>query len=236
MDIVHTIFLSAILFIVLTWTLLFNPYGDSAVEKKLMKNRSESQKAVIRYFCHNSDQCVPSFLLKKIISDSEYDRMLRNYLNSNGYFEAQAINKIGLDESEIREIEPVHFEGYVYDTNSLYKKGQDGIDRSSKYQVTWIFFNANQLYLYQNTFNMAEDGKKERTEEYFYRDITNFSTTTETEEVVVGGNKEARIKIDSTKFSIVVPGDKLLCSMEQSEYTENSIKGMRSMLRDKKNA
>ena len=84
---------------------------------------------------------------------------------------------------------------------------------------------------------MDEDGKSERTEEYFYKDITSFSTSSETEEVVtVVDNKEVLNNKDSTRFSIVVPGDKLFCSMEQNEYTEDSIRGMKAMLRDKKNA
>ena len=206
-------------------------YNDSEWVKNRIKNRSENQKAVIRYFCNE-----PSCLYKNPISDYEYDQMLRSILSSNDY-KAMAINKIGLDESEISEIDPVHFEGFVYDKQSLYKRGEDGKDRSSKYQVTWIFFSAVQLYIYQNTFNMDEDGKSERTEEYFYKDITSFSTSSETEEVVtVVDNKEVLNNKDSTRFSIVVPGDKLFCSMEQNEYTEDSIRGMKAMLRDKKNA
>lgn len=210
-----------------------NHYNDSAWVKNRIQGRNEDQIAVIRYFC-NEDAC----LSKKPISDEEYDQMISYYLDSND-FKQRAIDKIGLDEEEINEIDPVHFEGYVYDKQSLYKKGEDGIDRSSKYQITWIFFSATQVFLYQNTFNMDEDGKKERTEEYFYTDITNFSTISETEEVAVYNPEkecEELINKDSTKFSLVVPGDKLFCSMQQNEYTENSIRGMKAMLREKKNS
>jgi len=208
-------------------------YNDSPWVKNRIKGRTEDQKAVLRYFCNE-----PACLSKKPISDDEYEQMIVAVLQSNDY-KQKAINKIGLDESEISEIEPVHFEGFVYDKQSLYKRGDDGIDRSSKYQVTWLFFSATQVYLYQNTFNMDEDGKRERTEEYFYKDITNFSTVSETEEVASYDPKKGKdvlVNMDSTKFSLVVPGDKLFCSMEQNEYTENSIKGMKAMLREKKNA
>ncbi len=207
-------------------------YNDSPYVKNRIKGRNADQQAVIRYFCND-----PGCLNKKPISDAEYDAMIQAVLNSNDY-KQNAINKIGLDESEIQEIEPVHFEGFVYDKNSFYKRCDDGKERSSKYQVTWIFFSATQLYLYQNTFNMDEDGRKQRTEEYFYKDITNFSTVSETEEVPQYDNKQKKdvlVNVNSTSFSIIVPGDKLLCSMEQNEYTENSIKGMKAMLREKKN-
>ena len=208
-------------------------YNDSPYVKSRIKGRNKDQQDVIRYFCND-----PGCLSKKPISDAEYDEMIKAVLSSNDY-KQKAINQIGLDESEIQEIEPVHFEGFVYDKNSFYKRGDDGKDRSSKYQVTWIFFSATQVYLYQNTFNMDEDGKKQRTEEYFYKDITNFSTISETEEVPQYDkklDKDVLVNVNSTSFSLVVPGDKLLCSMEQNEYTENSIKGMKAMLREKKNA
>lgn len=208
-------------------------YNDSPWVKNRIKGRSDEQKAVIRYFCND-----PACLSKKPITDAEYEQMVLSVLRSNDY-KKKAISKIGLDESEISEIEPIHFEGYVYDKQSLYRRGKDGKDRSSKYQVTWLFFSTTQVYLYQNTFNMDEDGKRERTEEFFYKDITNFSTVSETEEVASYDPKQAKevlVNIDSTKFSLVVPGDKLFCSMEQNEYTENSVKGMKAMLREKKNA
>lgn len=210
-----------------------NNYNDSEWVTNRIKGRTADQVAVIRYFCND-----PACFYKKPISDVEYDNMIASILSHNN-FKQKAIDKIGLDESEINEIEPVHFEGFVYDKQSLYKKGADGRDRSSKYQITWIFFSTNQVYLYQNTFNMDEDGKKERTEEYFYRDITNFSSISETEEVSSFDPKQGKdvlINMDTTKFSLVVPGDKLFCSMQQNDYTENSIRGMKAMLREKKNA
>ena len=210
-----------------------NHYNDSPYVKNRIKGRNADQQAVIRYFCND-----PACLSKKPITDEQYDQMIIKVLESNDY-KQKAINKIGLDESEISEIEPVHFEGFVYDKNSFYKRGKDGKDRSSKYQITWLFFSATQVYMYQNTFNMDEDGKKENTEEYFYKDITNFSTVSETEEVSSydpKAKKNVLVNMDSTKFSLVVPGDKLFCSMEQNDYTEASVKGMKAMLREKKNA
>lgn len=102
-----------------------------------------------------------------------------------------------------------------------------------------MFFSATQVYLYQNTFNMDEDGKKESTEEYFYKDITNFSTSSDTVETPFYDKetgKDILKNVDSNRFAITVPGDKFYCSLEQNEYTENAIRGMKSMLREKKNS
>ena len=85
---------------------------------------------------------------------------------------------------------------------------------------------------------MDEDGKKEATEEYFYKDITNFSTSSDTVETAVYNkekNENELVNVDSNRFAITVPGDKFYCSLEQSDYTERAIQGMKSLLREKKN-
>ena len=208
-------------------------YNDSEWVKNRIKGRTDEQAAVIRYFCND-----PKCLSKKPISDAEYDEMVLAVLRSNDY-KKKALDKIGLDEDQVKEIDPVHFEGFQYDKQSLAKQGDDGKYRSSKYQVSWLFFSATQVYLYQNTFNMDEAGKKESTEEYFYKDITNFSTSSDTVETPFYDKetgKDILKNVDSNRFAITVPGDKFYCSLEQNEYTENAIRGMKSMLREKKNS
>lgn len=203
--------------------------------KRLCKGRTEEQKQTIKYFL-GSGGC-----MSKTWSDKEYDAAVMAKVKSMN-FKKKALGKIGLDESQVNEIEPVHFEGYYFDGKNTYALyGKDHKWRSSAYQVSWIFFSDTQVYVYQYTFNMDEDGKKEATEEYFYKDITNFSTSSDTieKEVLdkVSCNGEAtytRKNVDSSKFALVVPGDKFLCSMEQSDYTERSIQGMKAKLREKK--
>lgn len=225
------IILIAIFAVIVLWKK--SHYNDSEFVKERIKGRNDEQKAVIRYFCND-----PACLNKKPISDAEYDNMVRAFLAKHD-FKQKALNKIGLDEDQLQEIEPVHFEGFRFDKKSFAKFGEDGKWRSSKYQVSWLFFSATQLYLYQYTFNMDEDGKKEATEEYFYKDVTNFSASSETEETPVYDpkKKETILKnVDTNEFSVTVPGEKFRCALEQNDYTEQVIQGMKSMLREKKNA
>lgn len=210
-------------------------FSDTAYVKQRIKGRSKEQAEVIRYFC-NPGGC----LKKSPMSDEQYDQMLLSVLNSNDY-KAKGLAKIGLDEEQVSLIEPVHFEGYIFSDNpddNFTKLGKDGKYRSSKYQVSWLFFSDEQVYLYQNTFNMDEDGKKEATEEYFYTDITNFSTSSDTVETPFidpkNLDKFVLKNVNSTRFALVVPGDKFYCSMEQNEYTENAVQAMKQLLREKK--
>lgn len=203
--------------------------------QRLCKGRTAEQQQVIKYFL-GSGGCLSSGM-----TDEQYHAAVMAKANSMD-FKQKALNKIGLDESQVNEIEPVHFEGYYFDERKTYAKpGRDRIWRSSAYQISWLFFSSTQVYVYQYTFNMDEDGKKETTEEYFYRDITNFSTSSDTveKEVLekVNCNGEAtysRRNVDSNRFALVVPGDKFYCSMEQSDYTERAIQGMKAKLREKK--
>lgn len=212
---------------------------DKSEMQQRMKGRTPEQKKVIKYF-YGEGGCL-SFLSPGL-KDEDYDAMVQTKAKSID-FRQKALNKIGLDESQVSEIEPVHFEGYWFDEKkTLAKWGKNDKEwRSSAYQVTWIFFSSSQIYVYQYTFNMDEDGKKESTEEYFYKDITNFSTTSDTIEKYVldkvsckGDATYARKNVDANRFAIIVPGDKFYCSMDQNDYTEKAIQGMKAKLREKK--
>ena len=132
---------------------------DSAKRKaefeRMMRGRTDEQKKAIRYFM-DEHGC-----MSKGVSDSEYDAMVKAIVDSNDW-KKKALNKIGLDEDQLKEIDPIHFEGFYFDEKKTFAKyGEDGIWRSSAYQISWLFFSADQVYLYQYTFNMDEDGKKD---------------------------------------------------------------------------
>jgi len=201
-----------------------------------LKGRTPDQQKVIKYF-YQSGGC-----FQKLISDQEYESMIMAKAKSMD-FKRKALDKHGLDESQVKEVEPIHLENYLFEgpkKNFAYR-GKDGVWRSSAYQITWIFFSSTQVYVYQYTFNLDEDGKKERTEEYFFKDITNFSTTSESYEDTVPGKTNCagkteyiRTTVDVNLFALIVPGDKFYAAMQQNDYTEKAIQGMKAKLREKK--
>lgn len=204
--------------------------SDPSEVKNRYKNRNDEQKKVIRYFA--VEGC-----LSKTMNDAQYDELVKITISKQD-FKKKALEKIGLDESELKEIEPVHFEGWAYGNNISYaKRGKDGNWRSSAYQISWLFFSSTQVYLYQNTIHFDKDDKKIATEEYFYKDITNFSTSTDTVETPYWDPKQKKSlleNIDSNRFALTVPGDKFYCSLEQNDYTERAIQAMKAKLREKK--
>ena len=204
------------------YTQVYNSPNAKAV-RKLTQGKNEEQKKTIEYFC--KEGC-----MAKTISDDEYLEMVRRKRDSMN-FKQKALNKIGLDEEEVSEISPAMFEGFVYQ-NAYAKQNASGKWVSSAYQVSWIFFSSSQVYLYSYTFNMDEDKKNERTDEFFYKDVTSFSTLSESDKAHgLSGNT---FDVTSEQFAMVVPGDKLIMAMGDIEDADSIIQGMKQKLREKK--
>ena len=189
----------------------------------LTAGKNEEQKKTIEYF-------VKEGCMTKNISDDEYLGMVRNKRDSLN-LRQKALNKIGLDEEEVSEISPAMFEGFVY-KNAYAKQNASGQWVSSSYQVSWLFFSSTQIYIYRYTFNMDEDKKQESTDEFFYKDVTSFSTSSETETAHGLGNRE--IQVETNKFKMVVPGDSIFVSMDGVSNSEEIIQAMKQKLREKK--
>ena len=75
-----------------------------------------------------------------------------------------------------------------------------------------------------------DDNKKEITDEYFYKDITSFTTISE-EETTRDGQK-----IPTDTFKMRGAGIDFECSLTEMRDFETSIRGMKQKLREKKNA
>ena len=181
------------------------------------------------------------------MTDEEFAKLVESKIEALKLKE-KALSKIGLDIDEVNEINPVNFVDFVLD-DAYVKKTAFGDYVSNYVQSTWIFFSATQVYLYTYTLWLDRDKKKEDTLEYFYRDITAMSTSSKeskTKSVLtykksgcLGGKKVSLANteiIETTKFQLIVPGDKLWISMKSSEQNEASVQAMKQKLREKKNA
>lgn len=204
--------------------------------KDLKKGRTKDQQKAVSYVCYETG-CFG----KPAVTDEEYDQMVMQKLEATDW-KQKALSKIGLDESQVQEVEPIHFEAFRFSDKTVDRLSKDKKKwRSSEFQITWIFASNTEIYVWQHTFSMIDDTKKERTEEYFYKDITNFSTNAETVEKYVldniscrGVKTYAKKNVDYNEFRIVVPGDKFSCCVEDSEYVESSVQGLKAKLREKK--
>lgn len=226
MSIISLVITAAIIYFAYRWSVLNSP--NARAVRQLCQGKSEEQRKAIEYFCRTGCGA-------KTISDEEYLQMVRRKRDSLN-LRQKALNKIGLDEEEVNEISPATFEGFVY-KNAYAKQTANGRWVSSAYQVAWLFFSSTQIYVYRHTFNMDEDKKGESTDEFFYKDVTSFSTTSETETAQHMDKSKgtiAKIEVESNKFKMVVPGDQIFVSMEGIRDSETIIQAMKQKLREKK--
>jgi hypothetical protein len=201
---------------------VYNSPNAKAV-RALCQGKTSDQVKTVEYFC--KEGC-----MTKTISDEEYLQMVRAKRDAMN-FKKKALDKIGLDEDEVSEIPPAMFEGFVY-KNAYAKQNASGKWVSSAYQVSWVFFSSTQVYLYSYTFKMDEDKKNERTDEFFYKDVTSFSTLSESD--TAHGLGRNTFEVTSEQFAMVVPGDKLCLAMGDIQDADAIIQAMKQKLREKK--
>ena len=206
-------------------------YAAAAAQKaQLKRGKSADQKLAIDYLIPKTG--IIGMLTNK--KDEDFDAVLKTLVDGFGSYK-RAINKIGLDEDELKEIPPVTLYGYEDEKAQLSRVGKDGVFRSNLYSITHLFFSSTQVYMYQVILDTISNTKKERTEEYFYKDITNFSTSNDTRESLrfTGClNKLSRVSTEVQQFSLIVPGDKF--SAATFGDIEQSVKAMKGKLREKK--
>ena len=212
----------------------------SSAERKnliraLSKGKTVEQHNVIRYFL--ADGCMGRL---GCIKDDAYEQLLMSTLNQLN-FKQRALDKIGLDEDQLKEIPPVSLHGYNFaDDDALVRVGADNRIRSSKYDTSWLFFSDTQVYIYYYKLDMASINKHEETNEYFYKDITNFSTATQTTEAICpsgcGGREVIKVPREYSNFALIVPGDKFSCGTSGVAVAdlERSVSAMKQKLREKK--
>lgn len=202
--------------------------------KKRCKGRNADQQQIIHYFLDDRG------CLNKGIPDSDFDANKERQINALN-LKQKAMNKLGIDEDQVKEVDPICLIGPVYESN-LRWRGLDNVNRYSAYQITYIFCSSDQVYVYQYTINLDSDEKKERAEEYFYKDITNFTTVDDTEELEFEIYKgclkrleSERLKVNTNSLKISIPGDAFMCSMVSDDETEGKIQALKAKLREKKN-
>jgi hypothetical protein len=200
-----------------------------------LQGRTPEQQKVIRYFM------APDGCLSRNISDEEYDKMVWNKTDALN-LKQQALDKTGFDESPVNEIPPVEFRHWFFGDKTLKKRGLDGLFRSSAYQITWLFFGAEQLFVYQYTLHLEEGEKTERVEKYFYGDIASVSVISKSEETEYQEsgkgflNKEVtgdRKFIHHDVFYLIVPGEKFECAIINNDETAGKIRVIKANLREK---
>lgn len=162
---------------------------------------------------------------KSIITDAEYDASVGSMLNN---MQAKALEALGIDEDEIKEIKPISFQGYVYREAAQVKKGKDDLWRTNKYEYIIIFFSENELHYYKYNFNTTSSQNTVSTGVYFYDDIVSISTASDTVQMSNENITYEYFQLNTsggTAFSV---------SLRDDDTAKRSLNAMRALLRAKK--
>lgn len=164
-------------------------------------------------------------------TDAEIDAVVTSQLHD---MKKRALNKLGLDEDEVKEIAPIVFDGYVY-KKALIKQGKDMKYRSNKYQAVMFLFSTNEVHCYTYDFSITENSQRESTDVYFYKDLVSVSTQTEGTEYSVGKGKSSQFDYEYFKLT-TTGGTSISCAVRNADDAQRSINGMRALIKSKKMA
>lgn len=164
---------------------------------------------------------------KNIVTDEQYDQSVYSYL---GNVKEKALNKLGIDASEVQEIEPIQFSSFRYAGCSKAKKGEDNFWRTDVYESITMFFSANEVHCYTLNYNTLEKKQTESTDVYFYSDIVSVSTSSE--ETKLGFLNET-VNYEAFKLT-TAGGTSLSIGIKDQDNAQRSINAMRQLLRAKK--
>lgn len=216
--------------------------GNEVSLEELLKGKSDSQQIALKFF---AGEPVKKACFKKTYLTAEGYSDLVSENREHGDYKQRALQKLGIDEEQVQEIDPVMFEGYRYEHERLmpYLQVVEGKFVSSMYEITWLFFGDEQVYAYHCAFDTTDQTASENTLEYFYRDITAFATGSDNVEkkiwVAEGSGcsktRESQKKMVSSElFRIVVPGDAFSTALTNEDEFAGSIAAMKQKLREKK--
>ena len=198
------------------------------------RGKTKEQQDIAKNFFGIGQQNKSS-CLSKPMSLEEFDKLV-DAKKTAFNVKKKGLAKLGIDENQVREINPVNFWGFD-------KKKSVSIrnNRGNCITETWLFFSETQIYIYSFTFDMISQNTSEKTEEYFYKDITNFSSYDESIEkniyVAGSGCKQATFAkgiVEYAEFKVVVPGESFFTPVIANDETEKKVQAMKQKLREKK--
>ncbi|MDB2576437.1 hypothetical protein N9Z54_04450 [Planctomycetota bacterium] len=221
--------------------------GNVVGLQELLKGKKGKQLQALKLF-----HCIPiseGCFSKEYLTLAAYERIVdakRDGLD----LRRRAIEKLGIDEDQVREIDPICLEGYrefhdkinPYLADAIDGKGE-GSMVSSMYEVTWLFFGDEQVFVYNHGFDTTDDSLVDTTQEYFYQDITSFVTSSESVQKKIWNvngegcsslRKSEMRMVNSELFRIVVPGETFTCAYHDDGDTARQISAMKQKLREKK--
>lgn len=228
---------------------LIDRFGNPVTVEQLLSNKNPSEIKALRYFHYLP--VTSGCFNQKYVTDDEYMVLVDELVGAIDDRKSRALSRLGLDEDQVKEIPPVSFQGYTFLEGDVKGVKRDLMRLTASRrlitptrELTWLFFGNDQVYIYKIRIDTCDNSiKSERTQEYFYKDVTAFATSSDSvtvkeRNIKRGCGKETAEFVDRPveveKFRIVVPGEVLECAISPEDDNEPKIAAMKQKLREKK--
>ena len=168
---------------------------------------------------------------KKLMTDEEYEKMVEEKISSMNIGQLSLV-KLGLDEEQVKEIQPIIFRDKVITDESLKVRNDENYSvHSSTQHVTYLYFTDEQLFVYKIQFDMCCNMQNEWTDEFFYKDICDVSLS-ESRNVLAYGN--TKFEYSTVAFKIIATNSEIGFVLEGDKLRMDSIQAMKQKIREKK--
>jgi len=232
---------------------LYNQGQRKVMLKLECDKRTKEQAGVIKYM--NTGGCGSVFG----VDDSDFDQILASSVQKLNIYN-MAIQRLCVDESDVKEINPVFLDGYFFDrfrflgdaivaktalvagegdnVGTYVKIGKDDLIRFSKYRLSCILFGKEQVYFYSYRFDLTNLNVREDTAEFFYKDIDSVEVVRKVNDRWIDGKgclgflKGEYGTYTYPELRITVPGNAFSCSMRTEN--EGAIIGLKNLIRTKR--
>jgi hypothetical protein len=190
---------------------------------KNWKRQGGSDSKVIDYF--TKEGCMSG-----IMKDSEWDARVSKSVE--GVLLSEALNELGIDEDDVREIKPARLWGPMNSAGGLHKYNEAAEYVAACIEVTWILFGDEQLYVFEKQTDLSGlNDPLVYANEFFYKDVVSISTKQEKIKIKDEGGNLVDDGNTYTQFVLTVPGDQIRCTMYKGQ---DQVQAMKQKLREKK--
>ena len=182
---------------------------------------------------------------QKLVTDSQMDIWLNEDIKE--VIKKIPYDKLGIEKEDLVAktllvVGPIYWNVSGFDVKDiLIKKGKDGFNRFSIWNVQVFMFTENYLCSYKCHYNWIKNTYiNESTNEFFYKDVVSVKTDTiSSAYTLMNGQRmvhsEAfQLKLAGDEITVITNDASLNTSSAMVSKAEKAVQSIRTMLRDKK--
>ncbi len=170
---------------------------------------------------------------RALMTDAEYEDLVNAKIESM-VLDQRSLVCLGLNAEQVAGIQPIVLRDKVVNDPSLtvYDRERHVYHSSTQY-VTYLYFTAQQLYVYKVEFDMCCNMQDEWTSEFFYQDICDISSHT-SRNVLKLDEDDVGFEYTTTEFQIIASNASIGFEMDGNNEKIGTVLSMKQKIRERK--